>query len=212
MATVKTFYPELFKIPVAGPAPYNTLVVVNQWFFSDMSNHTGNSEDYFHYNVKVITPYVPSGFDPNSLAPIAFNHSTTFAFLNTGPSSDDHFLYAVDGITDAGFDPEYGYFYVSVDTVMQMPNYQIPQGTPVAVGPLGAWIIWTSFLMTSFVLVQEPQPDATLVEGSPSAQPWREKIKIHDKLLTDLASRFREQRSQLTPYRVHGVQNRLLKR
>lgn len=212
MANVKTFYPELFKIPVAGPAPYNTLVVVNQWFFADLSNHTGNSDDYFHYNVKVITPYVPSGYDPNALAPVPFKHSTTFAFINTCPSTDGHFFYAVDEITDAGFDPESGSFYVSVDTVMQMPDYQIPQGTEVAVGPFGAWIIWTSFLMTSFVLVQEPQPDVTLVEGSPSAQPWREKVKIHDKLLTDLASKFREQRSHLTPYRVHGVQNRLLKR
>lgn len=155
---------------------------------------------------------MPSGFDPNTLAPVPFQHSTTFAFLNTCPSSDGHFLYAVDKITDAGFDPENGYFYVSVDTTMQMPDYDIPQGTEVAVGPLAAWIIWTSFLMTSFLLVQEPQPDVTIVEGSPSAQPWRETLRLHDKWLIDRASLFREQRSHHTPYRVQGAQSRLPKR
>src|SRR5580698_8682811 len=103
MSSPKTFYSDFFKIPLAGPAPYNTLVVVNQWFSANLADHTEGQEDYFHYNVQVLTDYSPSGYDPNSLTNVDFEHSTTFAFINTIASNNSQFFYAVDQITDAGF-------------------------------------------------------------------------------------------------------------
>lgn len=180
MPATKTFYSDFFKIPLAGPAPYNTLVVVNQWFSANQADHYEGQEDYFHYNVQVLTDYSPSGYDPNSLTPVDFQHSTTFAFINTIASNNSHFFYAVDQITDAGFDPPTGAFYVSVDTVVQLADMVNPQGTEIFLG----WENDVAFLMTSFIMVNEPKPDATLQTDSGNTRHrWFSRIKNPNEVL-----------------------------
>lgn len=149
--------PQVTRIPVSGPAPFNTLVAVTA------SDVVGPGETVvpgttYRTSVTVPTPFVIAGFDPR--VEVKFQHSTT-AFLFRTPSAEaDNFLYAVDAITAAGFSPEDGSFYVTVDTALEPPANYLPT-TPVAGFEFEEI---TMFYISSFVLVYEPP-----LPGAPSA-------------------------------------------
>ena len=152
MATpVDVFLPQVTRIPIAGPAPYNTLVAVSAAsFVANGSSYGPSNEIYYYPNVAVGTPFVLQGFDQR-VAP-QFEHSTMVSLVATGPSEDDHFLFAIDGNIQAGFSPYDGSYYVTVDTAIQIPDNMIPQGTVFFDG----WLIAAYFSITSYVLVYEP--------------------------------------------------------
>jgi hypothetical protein len=102
-------YP-VVRIPVAGPAPFNTLVVVRCTASSGtihVSNGKLNRWRSVHW-----TPFVIAEHDPRT-DPV-FQHSTTAVLQMMQASDDTSFVVAVDGV-DAGFD-ETGRWIVSVET------------------------------------------------------------------------------------------------
>lgn len=142
------------RIPVTGPAPFNTLVAVTAWSPVDFADHWKVAHDdtvYYYSDVQIATPLTLLGFDPRNGAP-PFQHSTTAALISTGPSTDDHFLFAVDKIDGAGFDALDGTFFVRISTAIQLPDNFIPQGTEI----LGGFLTATYLMISSYVLVYEP--------------------------------------------------------
>ena len=170
--------PQVTKIPVAGPAPYNTLVVTETQFSADLTDHWGETNDYFLYTVTVYTPFSLRGFDPSMPAP-SFQQSTSVTFIDPGAAKNDHFLFAVDEITASGFDPEGGQFYVTFNTAVQLPDNSIPQVQEFAAGPYAGFLISAMFALTSYVLVYEPPevPPPPTPPGDPSGfRRFRERL------------------------------------
>jgi len=151
--------PSIFKMPVQGPAPYNTLYAVTQWDFVAQENLYDNDTNLHQYsNVVVSSPINIVGYDPNN--PVPVQHSTTAFLKTTGPSANDNFLYAIDaiqGVTVA----DSGNISFLISTAVKCPNLAIPQGIAFAIGPDGAWEIQAALLISSFILTVEPQAAAT---------------------------------------------------
>ncbi len=88
------------RIPVAGPDPFNTLVVVRG------SVSTGEyrwADDKLHrYRYTVMTNFQLIGFDPRVSPP--FKHSTTAAIQMMQADDDTAFVVAVDQVVDCLFD------------------------------------------------------------------------------------------------------------
>jgi hypothetical protein len=135
------------KIPIAGPAPYNTLVVCTPGGPIPSDVHVTRAR------TTILSNYQLKGFDPSNPPP-QFVHTTcawvggTAAMnLNDSATGKDAWMYAVDDIPNAGFNQD-GYFYVEVDTATMVP--------PI---PLKFQSEGTGFMMAcSYILVVEPQP------------------------------------------------------
>lgn len=91
---VETF--PVVRIPVAGPAPFNTLVVVRTRF-SVIGQFGYADGEISRYTVRVGTGFRLIGHDPR-VKP-AFDHSTTAALQMIQSSDDTEFLVAVDTVT-----------------------------------------------------------------------------------------------------------------
>ena len=138
---VNVFLPQVTRIPIAGPAPFNTLVCCTTISFAGLpgagAGFTTRGE------VRLPTNFVLQGFDQR-VAP-NFQHSTSGWLTQIGPSQDDNWLYAIDSIADAGFDP-FGNFFVDFNIAVQFG--QLPGGG------LQAFIY--GVCICSYVLVNEP--------------------------------------------------------
>jgi hypothetical protein len=100
-------YP-VVRIPVAGPDPFNTLVVVRCRVTQSVSN---TSDGHFrHLGVGFETPFVLA----NYRAGAQYKHSTTGVLQNLQLSDDTSFLESLDAVLDASFD-ETGRWVVSAD-------------------------------------------------------------------------------------------------
>jgi len=85
-------YPAV-RVPVAGPEPFNTLVVVH----GTVSGVTaGASDNVRRWRIQVGTPFLLAGFDPR-VNP-AFQHSTTAAIHTILATDDTWFVVAVDRV------------------------------------------------------------------------------------------------------------------
>jgi|HubBroStandDraft_4_1064222.scaffolds.fasta_scaffold21494_4 hypothetical protein len=103
---VNVFLPQVTRIPVAGPAPFNTLVCCGAVGFVGVP---GSGAGYVtRAEVSFGTNFILAGFDQR--VPPQFQHSTAAWLAGTGPAEDDTWLYAVDAITGAGFTPTGGEF------------------------------------------------------------------------------------------------------
>jgi hypothetical protein len=152
---VDIFLPQVTRIPIAGPAPYNTLVIVSDSAFLDThGNMYGTSSETFYGTVSVPTYFVLAGFDQR--VPPQYMDTISVTVTATGASMDDDFLFAADAIAGSGFDPVGGGYYVNVNTAIRIPDNMIPQ-TPIIAG---GYLVGTRLQITSFVLVYEP-PIAT---------------------------------------------------
>lgn len=107
---VNVFLPNVTRIPIAGPAPYNTLVCIKA-----ETQCTGDIElgKMFRSSIRITTPFKLAGFDQR--VPPVFDHSTTGWISSIGPSPDCTWLRAIDSIKSAGFDPLTGLYYVDID-------------------------------------------------------------------------------------------------
>jgi hypothetical protein len=170
------------KIPIAGPAPYNTLVCC--------LSQVGGTLDATHvtrWRARTGSNYTLQGFDPTNPPP-QFQHTTSGWIAAFGPGSKhDTWLYAVDDVVDAGFDPETGVFFVDVDFALMLPN--IPSRFKNLPQPIGMAII-----MCSYVLVEEPQPGrhgriprvpmSSHAGGPPAHTPVEHILSRHSHLIT----------------------------
>ncbi len=173
--------PSVFKMPVQGPAPYNTLYVVTQWDFVAQENLYDNDTNLHQYsNVVVSSPINIVGYDPNN--PVPVQHSTTAFLTTTGPSANDNFLYAVDaiqGVTVA----DSGNISFLISTAVKCPNLAIPQGIAFAIGPDGAWEIQAALLISSFILTVEPQAAPAPSGGTRAWSQYFKEIVVDKNLL-----------------------------
>jgi hypothetical protein len=92
--------------------------------------------------------FVLQGFDQR-VAP-NFQHSTCGWLAQIGPSEDDDWLYAIDSIADAGFDPVTGTFFVDINLAVQFGH--VP--SQFLTGGLEEFIY--AVCVCSYVLVNEP--------------------------------------------------------
>lgn len=150
---VNVFLPQVTRIPIAGPAPFNTLVCCTS---GGLRSIPGAGAGFItRGQVRVVSSFVLQGFDQR-VAP-NFQHSTSGWLAQIGPSEDDDWLYAIDSIADAGFDPVTGTFFVDINLAVQYG--QVP--SQFLTGGLEEFIY--AVCVCSYVLVNEPplsQPGA----------------------------------------------------
>lgn len=105
MPAIIPYIPNVTRIPVRGPAPFNVLVCVSMTILHP-SDPDGvivpNDGTLIRFGGTVATPFILAGADPRFAPP--FQHSTTLSLIQIGPAPDNDFVYAVDSVTDAGFD------------------------------------------------------------------------------------------------------------
>jgi hypothetical protein len=189
------FSPQITRFPVSGPSPFNTLVVFTTWLSANVGNKYGETDNYFRYGQRIFTPLLIAGFDPSNppASQPPFKHSSFVQFIDPGPAKNDHFLFAVDEIADAGFDLTNGTFYVDVTTAVQLPDNSIPQVQEFAVGFMAGFVITAAFRLTSFVLVNEPQ-NANTRSGEFGHRQWR--TRFLSSLAEERARRAKDARDQ----------------
>ncbi len=114
---VNVCIPGVTRIPVTGPK-YNTLVCCT---FAGQLSLPGDYGKVQHSQITGYSDFVPANFDQRNIP--EFEHSTTGWISIMGPPTvhfiagipDETWLYAIDDIADAGFDPVTGQFFVTVD-------------------------------------------------------------------------------------------------
>jgi len=112
------------------------------------------------------TDFVLADFDQR--VPPVFQHSTAAWLAGIGPGEDDTWLYAVDNVSDTGFDPVTGQYFINLDVGVMYPH--IPSQFQ---GGIQFNIYYIS--VCSYVLVHEP-PKA----GSPLPFPLRSAVRKQD--------------------------------
>jgi len=106
------FTQRIVRIPIAGPEPFNTLVVVRETLSSGFGPWASDG-DMHRAPVEFSTSFTLSGYTPSADSNIAFKHSTSLVIFHLSLADDAHFLVAFDGL-DAGFDAS-GRWIVKVD-------------------------------------------------------------------------------------------------
>lgn len=156
---VNIFLPQVTRIPITGPEPYNTLVSVSvDSIFSGGLFRDGVLKRFAQ---RVTTPFRLAGFDQR--VPPIFDHSTTAWISSTGPTKDGNWIIAVDSISGAGFNPTDGSYYIDlmgagqVDGAAPGTCFGFAEGIPIC--------FYTPRLqITSWVLCYEP-PIVPLPQG-----------------------------------------------
>jgi hypothetical protein len=165
--SVTLFNPQVTRIPVQGPAPFNTLVVVAGEAEISMSQIVEFGKEAQQTGTFVST-FVNRAVLANQNQGPVFQHSTTAWIHSIGPADNPgplaeiggHFLYSVDKVAGAGFNPVDGTYFVVVDLSVLVPP---PPSDALQCAPFllellcaGPW----SVQITSFVLVNEPPAPA----------------------------------------------------
>jgi hypothetical protein len=150
---VNLFLPQVTRIPITGPEPYNTLVCVQTETVGGFQQVTPGKMS--RWATTVGSGFRLAGFDQR--VPPVFDHSTTAYLSSIGPAKDDNWVYAVDEVTGAGFSSYDGSYYVNLNVAM-MPGDPVPDECFSFGGPYGICLYWTMVQVTSFVLCYEPPP------------------------------------------------------
>jgi hypothetical protein len=145
---VTPFLPQVTRIPIQGPAPYNTLVSVAAVGWAPLTVPTGVGQ-LFTQTFTFPTLFKLAGFDQR--VPPVFEHSTTAWLDGVAPAESSMFQYSVNSILGAGFDPLQGVYYISGEIGLNMPKMPTAFCTPAC------WY-WISMTVVSYVLVYEPPP------------------------------------------------------
>jgi len=163
---VNVFLPQVTRIPIVGPAPFNTLVCCTS---GGLTSVPGAGAGFTtRGQVRAISRFVLEGFDQR-VAP-NFQHSTSGWLAQIGPSEEDDWLYAIDSIADAGFDPASGTFFVDINLAVQYG--QVP--SQFLTGGLEEFVY--AVYVCSYVLVNEPplsQPQGQARTALATFQPPR---------------------------------------
>jgi hypothetical protein len=149
---------QIVRIPISGPAPFNTLAVV-RGFFLDQGLYWRDdwSNGRFHrQSFSVRTPFKLADFVSGQTPD--FKHSTAAALRYQYFQPDTTFTYAVDTI-DAHFS-DGGEWQLDVGTSFLVDN---------------AWAA-AQFHFSSFVLCYEPPIDFEKNPGTPFAGPFKQPV------------------------------------
>jgi hypothetical protein len=156
---VNVFLPQVTRLPITGPAPFNTLVCCTSGGFTTLPG--AGAGFITRGQVRAFSSFVLQGFDqrvtPN------FQHSTSGWLAKIGPSEEGSWLYAIDSIADAGFDPVTGRFFVDINLAVQFG--QVP--SQFLTGGLEEFVYET--FVCSYVLVNEPPVSKPAGEGQARA-------------------------------------------
>lgn len=149
--TVNIFLPQVTRIPITGPAPYNSLVCVS------VETYLGSQElregKISRFPMRVATPFRLAGFDQR--VPPIFDHSTT-AWINAiGPIEDGDWTQAVDSITGAGFTPTDGAYYLDLRVAQLVDDFAPGTCMGLAQG-ISICLFFVRIQVTSWVLCYEP--------------------------------------------------------
>ena len=149
--SVNIFLPQVTRIPITGPAPYNTLVCVTAESY--LGPQVLRDEEMSRFPMRVATPFRLAGFDQR--VPPTFDHSTTAWISSIGPMEDGNWVYAVDTVPGAGFAPTDGTYYLDL-TAACSPDGSAP-GTCMALGEgVSVCFYFVRIQVTSWVLCYEP--------------------------------------------------------
>jgi hypothetical protein len=188
--------PQVTRIPITGPAPYNTLVCVQTT--SNGGPQTIPHGKLWRYPVTVPTKFRLAGFDQR-VVPV-FEHSTTAYISSIGPAEDDTWLYAVDEVTGAGFDQVDGSFFVNLNLAI-MPAESISSECVTYGDPSqGGFIVCNILLtlqVTSYILCFEPPlpaPVHSIRHRAPAAHvskiPERQAVSLSEQAARQLGLPF----------------------
>lgn len=142
--TVVSTYEEshsVIRIPVAGPAPYNTLVVVRGFapLGPPWKSPGGSKIVRFHFLVR--SNFVLQGGGDQRISPV-YMHSTAAALSDIWCSTDSAFTYAVDNV-DGKF-AEDGRWMIVLDTAAQGSDPSAPwESAPGMAG----WFHFSSWIL-----------------------------------------------------------------
>jgi hypothetical protein len=165
--------PQVTRIPIVGPPPFNTLVCVS---ISDIGAPTVPVEvgKLSRWSWTVSTPFKLAGFDQR--VPPLFQHSTTAWLSSVGPFEDDNWILAVDQVLGAGFDQD-GTFFTNIAMAL-LPGADAVEACTLFADGSELCLYYSLVQVTSFVLCYEPPltppPGSTnWVRGSANAaQIW----------------------------------------
>jgi hypothetical protein len=157
--------PPVVRIPVTGPAPYNTLAVVR----THSGQISGNWQEYTGIgrgSVTVPTNLVLTQYDPRRPEQQDVKHSsmatirmiqiaTDWSLFNDGNAD---FVWAVDAVQPKSWVDETGRWHVTVD---------------LAWAAHGSSIGIMSYQLSSWVLCWEPPGERPTPSPEPPVQPWR---------------------------------------
>jgi hypothetical protein len=108
--------PQSVRIPVAGPEPFNTLVLVQgygYWGIGEISN-----DELYRLRYGIKTSFDLRGYDNLvDLDPIPYKHSTIAAQLMLQADDDTPFVVAIDAVD--GFFDKNGTWVVALDIASQ---------------------------------------------------------------------------------------------
>jgi len=142
------FTQRVVRIPIAGPEPFNTLVVVRETLSSGRGPWPGDGAVHIS-PIEFRTSFVLSGFQPSPDAEIPCKHSTSLVMFHLSLADDTSFMAAFDEVTEAGFDAS-GTWIVRV------------KGAVLFDSPLlGSNWLTTFAQISSWVLCNEPRPQDT---------------------------------------------------
>jgi hypothetical protein len=112
---VNVFPPQVSRIPIAGPVPFNTLVCCTSGGAVTLPG--AGPGHVTRGQVTATSNFVLAGF--NQRVPPQFEHSTCAWLARISPADDSEWLYAVDSIAGAGFDPVTGAFFVNLNLAVE---------------------------------------------------------------------------------------------
>jgi hypothetical protein len=177
--SIKLALPQVTRIPITGPAPFNTLVCVQ-------STSNGGPQDVkknrtSRWAVTVPTTFRLAGFDQR-VVPV-FDHSTTAFISSLGPLEDSTWLYAVDEVTGAGFDQVDGSYFVNINVAVLAGDAASEDCIGFGDPQDGTYVQICSYFYTiqvvSFILCNEPRlPDSQIPFGHRSTV-YVEKVPLH---------------------------------
>jgi hypothetical protein len=162
---VNVYLPQVTRIPISGPAPYNTLVCCTFGGISPALSQ-GGAGFVTRGQGTLWSNFVLAGFDQRT--PPQFEHSTAAWLAYIGPgTADDTWLYSVDEISGAGFDPVGGRFFVNVDVAAMYAHWpsQFQQG-------LIEYVF--EACVCSYVLVYEPPLPQSAPGAGRRPSPYRQ--------------------------------------
>jgi len=108
-------------LPVKGPYPYNTMVVVHSYTAWEPSWYFVQDDEVYRHSALVQTGFRFPGYDQRTASEIAYQHSTIASLKNLQSSTQDRFTAAVDQIDDAFFD-DTGAWTIKLNLAFQYAN------------------------------------------------------------------------------------------
>lgn len=187
--SVNLFPPQVTRIQITGPEPYNTLVCVS--VESEIGPQDVRVGKLSRYSTQILTPFRLMGFDQR-VRPI-FAHSTTAWISSVGPFEDSRWLLAVDSIAETGFSPYDGTYYICVNVAIS-PGDSAPgtcitygevttgvpgDGTSITSSVLQECFYFATLQATSWILCHEP-PVPSQPQGH--ARRFNESLSRHEFL------------------------------